>query len=161
MHQPVDKKRLATLTLAALGIVYGDIGTSPLYSVKEVFGGAHHPVPITPDNVLGILSLFFWSLIIVVTIKYVGFIMRANNKGEGGIIALMTLALQDGKAGSWPQKLLVTLGLFGAALFALLAAAALAPAAAQLYQHLEASQSEAVQRSAPAPQGLYAIAPLW
>ena len=117
MHQPVDKKRLATLTLAALGIVYGDIGTSPLYSVKEVFGGAHHPVPITPDNVLGILSLFFWSLIIVVTIKYVGFIMRANNKGEGGIIALMTLALQDGKAGSWPQKLLVTLGLFGAALF--------------------------------------------
>ena len=64
MQQPVDKKRLATLTLAALGIVYGDIGTSPLYSVKEVFGGAHHPVPITPDNVLGILSLFFWSLII-------------------------------------------------------------------------------------------------
>jgi KUP system potassium uptake protein len=108
---------MATLTLAALGIVYGDIGTSPLYSVKEVFGGAHHPVPITPDNVLGILSLFFWSLIIVVTIKYVGFIMRANNKGEGGIIALMTLALQDGKAGSWSQKLLVTLGLFGAALF--------------------------------------------
>ena len=117
MQQPADKKRLATLTLAALGIVYGDIGTSPLYSVKEVFGGAHHPVPITHDNVLGILSLFFWSLVIVVTIKYVGFIMRANNKGEGGIIALMTLALQDGKVGSWPQKLLVTLGLFGAALF--------------------------------------------
>lgn len=117
MHQEPDKKRLATLTLAALGVVYGDIGTSPLYSIKEVFGGAHHPVPITPENILGILSLFFWSLIIVVTVKYVSFIMRANNKGEGGIIALMTLALQKGVAGSWQQRLLVTIGLFGAALF--------------------------------------------
>jgi KUP system potassium uptake protein len=117
MQQEQSKKRLATLTLAALGVVYGDIGTSPLYSIKEVFGGAHHPVPITPDNVLGILSLFFWSLIIVVTVKYVSFIMRANNKGEGGIIALMTLALQKGTPGTWQQKLLVTLGLFGAALF--------------------------------------------
>ncbi len=117
MQTVQDKKRLATLTLGALGIVYGDIGTSPLYSIKEVFGGAHHPVPITPDNVLGILSLFFWSLIIVVTVKYVSFIMRANNKGEGGIIALMTLALQKGHPGTWPQKLVVMLGLFGAALF--------------------------------------------
>jgi len=117
MQQKQDNKRLATLTLAALGVVYGDIGTSPLYSIKEVFGGAHHPVPITPDNVLGILSLFFWSLIIVVTVKYVAFIMRANNKGEGGIIALMTLALHKGRPDSWQQKLLVTLGLFGAALF--------------------------------------------
>ena len=117
MQEAQDKKRLATLTLAALGIVYGDIGTSPLYAIKEVFGSTHHPVPITPDNVLGILSLFFWSLIIVVTLKYVSFIMRANNKGEGGIIALMTLALQKGVAGTWQQKLLVTLGLFGAALF--------------------------------------------
>ncbi len=117
MQQQQDRKRLATLTLAALGIVYGDIGTSPLYSIKEVFGGAHHPVPITPDNVLGILSLFFWSLLIVVTLKYVAFIMRANNKGEGGIIALMTLALHKGTPGTWQQKLLVTLGLFGAALF--------------------------------------------
>ncbi|MBI5108629.1 MAG: potassium transporter Kup [Rhodocyclales bacterium] len=117
MQTEHDKQRLATLTLAALGIVYGDIGTSPLYAIKEVFGGPHHPVPITPGNVLGILSLFFWSLIIVVTIKYVSFIMRANNKGEGGIIALMTLALQKGTPGTWQQKLLVMLGLFGAALF--------------------------------------------
>ena len=117
MQAEQDKKRLATLTLAALGIVYGDIGTSPLYSIKEVFGGGHHPVPITPENVLGILSLFFWSLIIVVTVKYVSFIMRANNKGEGGIIALMTLALHEGTPGAWQQKLLVMLGLFGAALF--------------------------------------------
>lgn len=117
MQEAQEKKRLATLTLAALGIVYGDIGTSPLYAIKEVFGSTHHPVPITPENVLGILSLFFWSLIVVVTLKYVSFIMRANNKGEGGIIALMTLALQKGVAGTWQQKLLVTLGLFGAALF--------------------------------------------
>jgi KUP system potassium uptake protein len=117
MQSEHDNKRMATLTLAALGIVYGDIGTSPLYSIKEVFGAAHHPVPITPDNVLGVLSLFFWSLIMVVTIKYVAFIMRANNKGEGGIIALMTLAMQKGTPGTWQQKLLVTLGLFGAALF--------------------------------------------
>ena len=112
-----NNKRFLTLTLAALGIVYGDIGTSPLYSIKEVFGGAHHPVPITPDNVLGILSLFLWSLLIVVTLKYVSFIMRANNKGEGGIIALMTLALHKGNPASWQQKLLISLGLFGAALF--------------------------------------------
>ncbi len=115
--QAQDNKRLATLTLAALGVVYGDIGTSPLYAIKEVFGSAHHPVPIAPGNVLGILSLFFWSLIIVVTLKYVSFIMRANNKGEGGIIALMTLALQKGDPASWQQKLLIALGLFGAALF--------------------------------------------
>ncbi|MBS1143496.1 MAG: potassium transporter Kup [Proteobacteria bacterium] len=115
--QTSDNKRLATLTLAALGIVYGDIGTSPLYSIKEVFGGAHHPVPITPENVLGILSLFLWSLIIVVTLKYVSFIMRANNKGEGGIIALMTLALHNGDPASRRHKLLIALGLFGAALF--------------------------------------------
>ena len=117
MHGKPTNKRFATLTLAALGIVYGDIGTSPLYALKEVFGGSHHPVPITPDNVLGILSLFFWSLIIIVTLKYVSFIMRANNKGEGGIIALMTLAMQKGVPGSWQQKLIITLGLIGAALF--------------------------------------------
>ena len=117
MQAEHDKKRLATLTLAALGVVYGDIGTSPLYSVKEVFGSAHHPVPITPDNVLGILSLFCWSLIIIVTLKYVSFIMRADNRGEGGIIALMTLALKNGNAASWQQKTLIALGLFGAALF--------------------------------------------
>ncbi|MBT9522252.1 MAG: potassium transporter Kup [Dechloromonas sp.] len=115
--QTTDNKRLVTLTLAALGIVYGDIGTSPLYAIKEVFGGAHHPVPITPDNVLGVLSLFLWSLLIVVTLKYVSFIMRANNKGEGGIIALMTLALHNGNPASRRHKLLIALGLFGAALF--------------------------------------------
>ena len=112
MSASTIKERTAALSLAALGVVYGDIGTSPLYAMKEIFGGAHHPVPITPDNVLGILSLFFWSLIIVVTLKYVAFIMRANNKGEGGIIALMTLALHNGDPASRRQRLLIALGLY-------------------------------------------------
>ena len=88
-----DPKRLALLSLGALGVVYGDIGTSPLYALKEVFGGTHHPVPISEHNVLGILSLVFWALMLVVTIKYVIFIMRADNKGEGGIMALMALVV--------------------------------------------------------------------
>ena len=79
MSASTGESRLAALSLAALGVVYGDIGTSPLYALKEVFGGAHHPVPITPDNVLGILSLIFWSLMVVVSLKYVLFIMRADN----------------------------------------------------------------------------------
>lgn len=79
----VTGKRLALLALAALGVVYGDIGTSPLYAMKEVFAG-NHPIPATADNVFGSLSLFFWALIIVVSIKYVMFITRADNRGEGG-----------------------------------------------------------------------------
>ena len=110
------KSKFATLALAALGVVYGDIGTSPLYALKEVFGNAHHPVPITPDNVLGILSLVFWALMAVITGKYVTFIMRADNRGEGGIMALMALALRDLPNGT-KRSVLVMLGLFGAALF--------------------------------------------
>jgi KUP system potassium uptake protein len=113
--QPM-KAGTAALSLAALGVVYGDIGTSPLYALKEVFGNAHHPVPITPDNVLGILSLIFWSLIVVVSIKYVAFVMRADNKGEGGIMALMALVLR-GAEGKRYAPWLMLLGLFGAALF--------------------------------------------
>ncbi len=112
-----NKERLAALSLAALGVVYGDIGTSPLYTMKEVFAGSHHPVPITPENVLGILSLIFWALMIVVTVKYVSFIMRADNKGEGGIIALMALALRNPKENTRRHKVILMLGLFGAALF--------------------------------------------
>ncbi|MBI5922262.1 MAG: potassium transporter Kup [Betaproteobacteria bacterium] len=113
----IPDRRLAALSLAALGVVYGDIGTSPLYAIKEVFGSTHHPVPITPDNVLGILSLILWSLMIVVSLKYVSFIMRADNKGEGGIMALMALALRPMPADSVQRKLILILGLFGAALF--------------------------------------------
>jgi KUP system potassium uptake protein len=112
-----DKSRFNSLALAALGVVYGDIGTSPLYALKEVFGNEHHPVPITPDNVLGILSLVFWALMAVVSGKYVLFVMRADNRGEGGIMALMALALRKEKIGTWRRNIIVTLGLFGAALF--------------------------------------------
>ncbi len=108
-------RRLAPLSLAALGIVYGDIGTSPLYAIKEVFAGVH-PVPISPNSVLGILSLVFWALIIVVSIKYVAFIMRADNRGEGGIMALMALALRkvEGQQG---RAAIILAGIVGAALF--------------------------------------------
>jgi KUP system potassium uptake protein len=108
--------RLATLTLAAVGVVYGDIGTSPLYAIKEVFNGPHHPVPIQAANVLGILSVVFWALMIIVSIKYLVFIMRADNKGEGGIMALIALVLREEKDRRWAPFLTV-LGLFGAALF--------------------------------------------
>jgi len=112
-----EKSRLGGLALAALGVVYGDIGTSPLYALKEVFGSPHHPVPITPENVLGILSLVFWALMAVVSGKYVSFITRADNRGEGGIMALMALALRKEKDGSLRRNIIVVLGLFGAALF--------------------------------------------
>jgi KUP system potassium uptake protein len=115
-HNP-DHSSVRTLTLAALGVVYGDIGTSPLYTIKEVFANAHHPVPITPDNVLGILSLIVWSLIVVVTIKYVLYIMRADNDGEGGLMALMALALRPLTEGSPMQRSVMALGIFGTALF--------------------------------------------
>jgi KUP system potassium uptake protein len=111
-----DKGRLGALALAALGIVYGDIGTSPLYTMKEVFAGTH-PLSVIADNVIGILSLIFWSLVIVVSIKYVAFIMRADNKGEGGIMALMALALRVGDEGQRSHRFIIILGIFGAALF--------------------------------------------
>jgi KUP system potassium uptake protein len=110
------KRNLPGLVVAAIGVVFGDIGTSPLYTIKEVFGGPH-AVPLSADNVLGILSLIFWALIIVVSIKYVALIMRANNKGEGGILALTALALRTQKRGSRGRLIVVVLGLFGAALF--------------------------------------------
>ena len=113
---PSDKSKFNSLALAALGVVYGDIGTSPLYALKEVFGSPHHPVPITPNNVLGILSVVFWALMLVVTGKYVSFVMRADNRGEGGIMALMALALRNSKDGP-KRNFILMIGLFGAALF--------------------------------------------
>ncbi|MBI5615869.1 MAG: potassium transporter Kup [Gammaproteobacteria bacterium] len=115
-HGKGDRRPLAPLTLGALGVVYGDIGTSPLYALKEVFAGAHHPVPITTANILGILSLMVWSLVMIVAVKYVMFIMRADNRGEGGIMALMALVL--GAQGDRPlARTLMLFGLFGTALF--------------------------------------------
>ena len=111
-----DRRKLGTLALAALGVVYGDIGTSPLYTMKEVFSGAHHPVPITHDNILGILSIIFWSLTLIVAIKYAWVILRADNKGEGGIMALMALVLRHFEGRVLGIRMLL-LGLFGASLF--------------------------------------------
>jgi KUP system potassium uptake protein len=109
---PPSGRALAGLALAALGVVYGDIGTSPLYALKECFSGPHG-VPPTHDNVLGVLSLVFWSLNIVVSFKYLALVMRADNRGEGGILAL--LALVRGEEGRI-RRALVALALFGSAL---------------------------------------------
>ncbi|MEL0027607.1 MAG: KUP/HAK/KT family potassium transporter, partial [Perlucidibaca sp.] len=91
-------------------------GTSPLYALKECFHAAHG-LAITHDNVVGILSLIFWSLMIIVSIKYIAFIMRADNRGEGGIMALLALALRATYRHGWLRPVLVAIGLFGAALF--------------------------------------------
>jgi len=102
------------LSLAALGVVYGDIGTSPLYALRECFSGHHH-VAATRGNVLGVLSLIFWSLLLVVSIKYLLFVLRADNKGEGGILALTALVTPMGEPRP-RRRLLIMLGLFGAAM---------------------------------------------
>ncbi len=107
---------LAMLSVAALGVVYGDIGTSPLYALHETFYGPLG-IPPTPENVLGVLSLVFWSLILVVTIKYHIVIIRADNKGEGGVLALMALVQGSRQArGLPPRHVMIILGIFGAAL---------------------------------------------
>jgi KUP system potassium uptake protein len=109
------RSRPLALSLAALGVVYGDIGTSPLYALRECFSGEHGVEP-TPANVLGVLSLTVWSLLAVVSIKYLAFVMRADNSGEGGILALMAL-VRPGREGSRGERwFVVVLGLFGAAL---------------------------------------------
>ncbi len=117
---------LGTLALAALGVVYGDIGTSPLYAIRESFYGTHG-IAVSPGNVLGVLSLVFWSLVLVVTIKYHVVIIRADNKGEGGVLALMALVNGSRLArGLSPRRIMMLLGIFGSAL--LYADGALTPA---------------------------------
>ncbi len=106
---------LFTLSIAALGVVYGDIGTSPLYALRECFHG-EHAIPATPDNIMGVLSLVFWALVLVISGKYIAFVLRADNRGEGGILALTALATPIkilSRTERWP---LVALGIFGAAL---------------------------------------------
>ncbi len=109
------KKRLAGLSLAALGVVFGDIGTSPLYAVRECFHG-EYGIAITQANVLGVLSLLVWSLLLIVSLKYLTFIMKADNDGEGGILALTALIITQSKKNGYERWLLVVIGLFGAAL---------------------------------------------
>ncbi len=106
---------MAGLTLGALGVVYGDIGTSPLYALKEVFHGGH--VATTPDNILGVLSLLFWTLTVVVSIKYVLLILRADNNGEGGLIAMLALATSAVNDRPPLRRGLLLVGLFGTAIF--------------------------------------------
>ena len=104
------------LVIAALGVVFGDIGTSPLYTLKECFGG-EHGLTATPANILGILSLVFWAILIVISLKYVSFIMRADNRGEGGIMALMSLVMEKSRIMPGLRHGLLLLGLAGASLF--------------------------------------------
>jgi KUP system potassium uptake protein len=113
---PRVKKPLASLTLAALGVVYGDIGTSPLYAAKETFN-PDHGIALNTENILGGLSAIFWALMIVVSLKYVILIMRASNKGEGGIMALLALASSAVKDHPHWYAPIMVLGVFGASLF--------------------------------------------
>ena len=106
---------LAILTIGALGVVYGDIGTSVLYALRECFHGVH-AISVTPDNVLGVLSLIFWALTLLVSIKYLVFVMRADNRGEGGVLALIALVSRHPSAKRRSRTVLITLGLFGSAL---------------------------------------------
>ena len=113
-EQQHSRRYLLTLSLGALGVVYGDIGTSPLYAFRECFSREHHLAP-TPGNILGVLSLVFWALVLIISIEYLWFVMRADNRGEGGIVALLSL-LQPRSGPSRRRAILIGLGLFGAAL---------------------------------------------
>ena len=106
---------LAGLTLGAIGVVYGDIGTSVLYSIKEVFGSGH--VDFTPDNVMGILSIFFWTLTFIVSLKYVTLVLRADNNGEGGLVAMLALASSSVRDKPRLRNVLLVVGIFGTCLF--------------------------------------------
>src|SRR6187455_1790921 len=107
---------IALLVLGAIGVVFGDIGTSPLYALKEAFS-PHYGIPLTRDNVLGLLSLIVWAMMWTVTIKYLFVMMRADNSGEGGILALLALALRE--VGDRPRLkwTIIGIGIFGAAMF--------------------------------------------
>ena len=110
-----QKSSLAALTLGAIGVVYGDIGTSVLYAVKEVFNHGH--VAVTPDNVYGLMSIFFWTMTVIVSIKYVVLVLRADNNGEGGLIAMLALASNAVKDKPKLRRVLLIVGIFGTSLF--------------------------------------------
>ena len=116
-HAPATGKRLVGLSMAALGIVYGDIGTSPIYAFKECFAPGHG-APVSASNVLGVVSLILWSLLLIVTVKYLVYVLRADNQGEGGILALLSLAFPEAKTGhrSRLAKSFAAIGIGGACL---------------------------------------------
>jgi len=115
-RHPHKKGASITLMFAAIGVVFGDIGTSPLYALKECFS-PDHGIPFSADAVYGVISMVFWAFAIVVSLKYVLFVMRANNNGEGGILALMALALRTAPAGSKRSLVIIMAGVFGACMF--------------------------------------------
>lgn len=115
-HENRRQHSLPSLAIAAIGVVFGDIGTSPLYALKEAFSPSHG-IPLTDNSILGVISLLFWAIIIVVSIKYVLFVMRADNNGEGGVLALMALSLRSFDAKSRVAGTLMMLGIFGACMF--------------------------------------------
>ena len=110
-----SKTSLTALTVGAIGVVYGDIGTSVLYAMKEVFGSGH--VAFTPENIYGILSIFFWTLTTIISVKYVSLVLRADNHGEGGLVAMLALASQSVKDKPRLRKVLLMVGIFGTCLF--------------------------------------------
>jgi KUP system potassium uptake protein len=110
-----SKSSLAALTVAAIGVVYGDIGTSVLYAIKEIFGSGH--VPFTRENVYGVLSIVFWTLTVIVSLKYVVLVLRADNNGEGGLVAMLALASQAVKDKPRLRSMLLIVGVFGTSLF--------------------------------------------
>ena len=116
MGSPQPQQNLSALMLGAIGVVYGDIGTSPLYALKETFAG-HHPLPIVEANILGVLSIMFWTIMVLVSLKYVTIIMRADNHGEGGSLALLALASELNSDKPKSKWLFAMLGVFAAALF--------------------------------------------
>ncbi|MEX3628387.1 MAG: potassium transporter Kup [Burkholderia sp.] len=115
-HSNTRSSSLQALTVAAIGVVFGDIGTSPLYSLKEAFSPAHG-IPLTQASILGVISLLFWAIMLVVGVKYVLFVMRADNNGEGGVLALMVLALRSIEPRKHATRILMALGIFGACMF--------------------------------------------
>ena len=116
MQSTAKKAALPATALAALGVVFGDIGTSPLYALKESFHAAHG-LGIQPENVLGILSIIFWCLMLIISIKYIAIVMRADNNGEGGIMALLALNLRKAKISDSKKIYLIAIGFVGASLF--------------------------------------------
>ncbi|HEX5362743.1 MAG TPA: potassium transporter Kup [Gallionella sp.] len=116
MSDTHTKQKLSTLLLGAIGVVYGDIGTSPLYALKETFAG-HHPLPVVEANILGVLSVMFWTIMLLVSLKYVTIIMRADNRGEGGSLALLALVNELTSKRPATKWFIATLGVFAAALF--------------------------------------------
>src|SRR5574343_186696 len=110
-----SKSSLGALTLGAIGVLYGDIGTSVLYTVKEVFHTGH--LELSPENIYGVLSIFVWTLTVIVSLKYVTLVLRADNNGEGGLVAMLALAAQSVKDRPRLRRFLLLIGIFGTCLF--------------------------------------------